>query len=333
MGRNDDWQRELGDELKRAATELARGFADHMATHADKARAKHEKTRKSRQQQRIERARARRDEKFADTSLLEGWFHILIALVLLGAAFALWVRAWWLIFIAFAFALKGVRILGYHFEAGRRERLEQPQGLREGEDPRQARIDATCDRLLAALKDAPPSLRSFLSEPEQTVETLRRTTGDLLTREASLRALVQPEDLQRMQQEREDLVRRIAGEPDRVVRERLEAALRTLDANREQQDAIVRSANRLEAEHTRLGYTLDGLYAQVMRLRTADPRTEASATEGLRMSLDGLRSEITALADALEQANLTTSVRAAGGPGVPPPMPEGRRSPRERERS
>jgi hypothetical protein len=66
---------------------------------------------------------------------------------------------------------------------------------------------------------------------------------------------------------------------------------------------VSKSANRLEAERTRLGYTLDGLYAQVMRLRTADAGSADLVDTGLRMSLDQLRDEMNALAEAVEQVN------------------------------
>ncbi|MFP2933174.1 hypothetical protein ACLESO_50115, partial [Pyxidicoccus sp. 3LG] len=68
------------------------------------------------------------------------------------------------------------------------------------------------------------------------------------------------------------------------------------------------AADRLDAEHMRLYYTLEGLYAQVLRARTADSADEDVAGAGLRQSVEQLGAEVEAVTQALEEVH-----------GAPPP--------------
>jgi hypothetical protein len=84
---------------------------------------------------------------------------------------------------------------------------------------------------------------------------------------------------------------------------RLASALAALDAQREQRAELGRAAARFDAEHTRISYTLESLYTQVVRMRSADSSSVDVAGAGLRRSLDMLSQEANALADALERVN------------------------------
>src|SRR5690606_37677260 len=90
---------------------------------------------------------------------------------------------------------------------------------------------------------------------------------------------------------------------DQVAKERFAAALSALDQQIAQRRDIARNANRLEAEHTRLLATLEGLHVNVVRLRTADLANADLAGAGVRTSLESLKAEVSALADAAEEVN------------------------------
>ncbi|MFN7133817.1 MAG: hypothetical protein ACK4N5_17210, partial [Myxococcales bacterium] len=154
-------------------------------------------------------------------------------------------------------------------------------------------------RIRDALAQSPEQVRAFLTRPDEAIETLRRTGVDLLERERRLRRLSTPEEDRRLQRERFELEERIRAESDPVTRQRLQAALAALDHQREQRGAILRSANRLDAELTRLLYTLEGLHAQLLRVQSAS--APAQAAEGVRWSIESLRNEMDALAEALEE--------------------------------
>jgi chromosome segregation ATPase len=144
------------------------------------------------------------------------------------------------------------------------------------------------------------------------VEALRQGCHVLARRERELRALSAPEEAQRLESEREALAARIAAEADTVVRERLAGALAALDEQRRQRAELAVAANRLEAEHTRLYYTLESLYAQVLRVRTADAAGQDVAGTGLRQGVARLGEEVEAVARALEEVHRE------------PPHPDGR---------
>jgi chromosome segregation ATPase len=175
----------------------------------------------------------------------------------------------------------------------------------EALDPRAARVDVLCDKLLAELRGAPDVLREVVHQPEPTVEALRRSCHELVRRERELRALSSPEDEKRLTDEREQLAARVAAERDAVVKERLGSALEVLDEQRRQRAELGTAASRLEAEYTRLYYTLEHLYAQVLRVRSADTASADVAGAGLRKSLEQLGTEMDAVAEALEDAHRT----------------------------
>jgi seryl-tRNA synthetase len=186
------------------------------------------------------------------------------------------------------------------------------------QDPRDARVDAISDRILAELRTSPEAVKDIFIKPEETISALRNTCRNLTRRERDLRKFLSPTDDERLTREREALQKRIDGESDEVTRMRLASALAALDAQRDQRLELGRAAARFDAEHTRISYTLENLYTQVVRMRSADSSSVDVAGAGLRRSLDMLSQEANALADALEKVNSGEAERmrkVAAGPG------------------
>ena len=107
-------------------------------------------------------------------------------------------------------------------------------------------------------------------------------------------------------------------ESDEVAKLRLSSALAALEQQRDQRQDLARSAARFDAEHTRISYTLESLYTQIVRMRSADSASIDVAGAGLRRSLDMLSQEVNALADALEKVNRGEAAKmkkVAEGPG------------------
>jgi len=195
----------------------------------------------------------------------------------------------------------------------------------QGPDPRDQRFDAICDKVLAELRSSPEVVKEIFRKPEETVAALRATCRDLTRREREVRRFLVPEEDARLERERAALVGRVSAETDEVTRLRLASALAALDQQRQQRVDLGRSAARFDAEHTRIFYTLESLYTQVVRMRSADAGSVDVAGAGLRRSLDLLSQEVNALAEALEKVNEGTdrgpaaSLKAlAEGPGAPP---------------
>ena len=242
-----------------------------------------------------------------------GWVYVAGAVVTLVLALRS-PRLWWLIFIAvFVFG----RLAAGQFLPRRRPLQQEPEAapLPETEpvveevDPRMARVDALCDKLLAEVRSGPAVLREVVHAPEQTVEALRRSCHALARRERELRALSSPEDERRLADERAALTARVEAETDAVVKERFSSALAVLDEQRAQRSELATAASRLEAEHTRLYYTLEHLYTQLLRARSADAASEDVAGAGLRRSVEQLATEMEAVTQALEEVHRAPAAR------------------------
>ncbi len=95
---------------------------------------------------------------------------------------------------------------------------------------------------------------------------------------------------------------RLEGETDAVVKERLTAALASLDEQRKQRDELLVAAKRLEAEHTRLFFELQRLHTQILRVKAADAGAAEVAGAGLKSALEQLAREIDAVADSLTES-------------------------------
>src|SRR5215469_2873963 len=277
----------------------------------DDRRARRQSRRDERRERRAARRGARRRRPRSGVGLLIG-AAVLTTLVVDGAPF-------WLMFIALWMVFEGVRrLIGSRPPEVEAEAVQDATGV----DARLARVDELCDQLLADIRSGPAVLREVVQRPEETVQALRDGVHALERREGEIRGLLRPEDDARLQSERDSLQRRLTAEQDAVTRQRLGQALEALEQQRNQRGSLLTAASRLEAERTRLLYTLEGLHTQVLAVRsTAEAGQEEVAAEQLRRSLDTLSSEVSAVAGALESVQ---AVEAAAVAAPAPPVPDAR---------
>ncbi|HSK08258.1 MAG TPA: hypothetical protein VK911_01680, partial [Vicinamibacterales bacterium] len=118
--------------------------------------------------------------------------------------------------------------------------------------------------------------------------------------------------------EREALAARLSGESDAIVRDRLGQALGALDQQLAHRAELTTAATRLEAENTRILYTLENLHMHLLRARSTDIGAPELGGK-LRASLRELGTQIEAVAEALEWADApagadreASTVRAPG---------------------
>jgi hypothetical protein len=265
------------------------------------------------QQRRWERKRQRalRQSEGESRDPNKGMLYAAIALFLCLMALARFPQFWWMLFIVLGLGKKAL----FHLSSGGDEDVKPAQKAQSASevravsmptpsgDTRAQRVDLLCARLRQSFQNGPAVLLEVVQQPERTVEALQRGCHELLRREAELRALHSPEDVRRLEAERVALAARVDKEQDTVARERLTAALALLDAQRAQRRELGTAADRLEAEYTRLYYTLENLHAQVLRARSADALAAESSAAELRQSLQRLGDEVDAVSEALEEVH------------------------------
>jgi len=74
-------------------------------------------------------------------------------------------------------------------------------------------------------------------------------------------------------------------------------------AQQEQLTLLENQADRLEAELTRLIWTVDGMSTELVRVRTAGVELYQGSTAEIARSVEQLQSEINNIAQALEEVN------------------------------
>jgi carbonic anhydrase/acetyltransferase-like protein (isoleucine patch superfamily) len=191
----------------------------------------------------------------------------------------------------------------------------------EREDGRARRIDEICDRLDAELEKGTAALRSFISADERSAASLRKACHELLSREKGLRREVSPELMARLDRERATLEQRISSTEDEQVRASLLRAAAALDEQREQRMLLSRNADRLDAELTRLLWSIESVVTQLVRARSpggtgADPELERG--------LSRVREELSAVNEALEAVDHQerAALRPEHDDDRPPPAPQ-----------
>ncbi|NBD10440.1 MULTISPECIES: hypothetical protein [Corallococcus] len=290
------WERESKDALRRAERQAKRdAYVAQQQAHRDAKRAE----------------KAAREE--ASRNPVVGVGLLVVALACVATVVKSPQQYWWLLFVALAFFKRAAKHLRAHNNplltrveeptAPVPRRAEVPVAPVAPVDPRLTRVDAVCEKLLAELRKGPGVLQEMVRSPERTVQDLRKSCHELVRREHELRTVAPPEDVQRLAEERKKLETRWAAEEDVVVRDRLRAALQVLDEQVRQRAELTKAADRLEAEFMRLSYTLENLYAQVLRVRSADAADADVAGAGLRDSVEQLGAEVDAVTTALEEVH------------------------------
>jgi chromosome segregation ATPase len=168
-------------------------------------------------------------------------------------------------------------------------------------DPRAEQIDRACGRLEEEYTRAPEPVRAMFGEARATLKNLRRTCLELVARERGMRAEASPEAMARLDQEKATIEARLAQASDEQVRQSLSGAVKAIAAQQEQRKQLEKNADRLEAELTRLIWTVDGMGTELVRVRTAGAELYKGSTAELAQSVEQLKNEIDNIAQALEE--------------------------------
>jgi hypothetical protein len=321
-----------------AATDAA--VAERIAAKAEEVSARVvERERRRIEQQRRRDERSRRRAENDDAAVPRGIVFAVVAITCLMFA-VMRPQFFWMVFVALGFGMSAASAFG---QAARRRRLEReaqskdekeeipdatparsaaaeqepPAQPADPPDPKVARIQGLCDKLLAELESGPPIVREVVTEPQATIGGLRQACIETARRERELRSVLAAQDEAVLVAERDALAARLSNEHDAIVRDRLGQALAALEQQLVHRAALATAATRLEAENTRILYTLENVHMQLLRARSTDIGAPELGGK-LRDSLRELGGQIEAVAEALEFAD--APVGAEGTRAAAPPV-------------
>lgn len=267
-----------------------------------------EKVAKSRRAARREARRAREESKrekaIENASVAGGVFGLVMALVLVGFALT-HLQFWWLLFVALGVGSGGAKQLALARERERRQvELQEPLAT-----PGPHEIDALCDQLLVDLKASPEVVRSFLQQPEQTVEALRVTAKAVDQRRKDLAASATKDQLAALARQRQELQDRREASVDVEARVKFDSALRSLDGQEAALNLLGAVNDRLDGEYTSLLVLLQELKTRVAVARSTNT---GSQLEGLQQNVQRLNAELQAITESLVMSPIDEGV--AGDP-------------------
>ncbi len=293
---------DLQQTLERLSQTLEKSGRHGRKALVEVGRALREDLRASRKAAREERREARRQRSIENASVPGGLFALALAAALVGFALT-HEHFWWLLFVALGIGTGGAKQLSH---AAERKRLAAPPA------PEKHEIDALCDQLLSDLQASPEAVRSFVQQPEKTVEALRSTAKAVDQRRRELAAEDAKGQLAALVQQRSDLRRRRDEAGDLEARNKFDAALRSLDGQEAALRQLATVGDRLDGEYTSLLVLL-----QEMKTRVAVARSTASthSLQGLEQNVQRLNAELEAITESL---HLTAIDEGATTGGVTP---------------
>lgn len=245
-----------------------------------------------------ERLRKLRADRKRQEPTTAGGVMFLIAAVVCAVMGLVNPQMWWMVFVALGLGLGGVGQLTGAAKRRRAKAAEAEETFVEA--PRLARpheVDTLCDSLLANLAAAPEAVRAFVSDPQQTVASMRATLKSLDLRRQQLLAEDAQGRLAAVHQQREALAARSEASTDPETKQRLGEALRSMASQEEALRQLLVITERVDGEYT-------SLLVHLQELRTRVSVAKSSSTtvqlEGVKASVQRLNDELGAISEAME---------------------------------
>ncbi|MFT3706861.1 MAG: hypothetical protein QM817_04260 [Archangium sp.] len=258
-------------------------------------RERREEKRELRRQERDERKERKRQREIENASVPGGAFALAIAVIMVGYGIYN-PHMWWLIFVALGIGSGGARQLSLASKKNKELAAQNPVVV--DAPAKQHEIDVLCDALLNDLKESPEVVRTFLQDPEKTVESLRLAAKAVDQRRQDLGAAGK-DQLAALEKQRDDLKKRRDAASDPTAREKFDGAVRSLDGQEAALKQLSAVADRLDGEYTSLLVLL-----QELRTRVAVAKSTGGGSQqaGLEQSVKRLNDELEAITDSLQKA-------------------------------
>jgi chromosome segregation ATPase len=219
------------------------------------------------------------------SAAVTAWATGLWGLLIPGGALYLWLtyRAWQEATDPFAWAEPELQSLA-------------PQYRLRGEAARDLQR-----RLNVEMRSAPDYLRASLSPIWAEGRELGGRQLGLLRQLQSVEEYLNRLNPQQLRAQERDLLARREAATDGIARMQYEQAHQALVQQRENLESLRTSAQRIDAQLRSVQHSLEYVYGQVLRLKTADVRTGEQVATELNGSLQGMSHQVSSLFDAVEE--------------------------------
>lgn len=249
-----------------------------------------------------ERRRREREQRKHQEPTTAGGIVFLIAAVICAVMGIVNPQMWWMVFVALGLGLGGAGQLAG--AARRRKELAGDDAEAEPVEavkPRPAttvhEVDALCDALLADLAAAPETVRTFVSDPQKTVTSMRATLKSLDLRRQQLLGEDAAGRLGAARTQRAELQARHDTTHDAETKLRMEEALRSMASQEAALQHLLVMTERVDGEYTSLL-----VHLQELRTRVSVAKSSSSSVqlEGVKASVQRLNDELGAISEAME---------------------------------
>jgi hypothetical protein len=249
-----------------------------------------------------ERRRQEREQRRQQDPTTAGGVVFLIAAAICAVMGIVNPQMWWMVFVALGLGLGGAGQL-----AGAARRRKEQAGDEAQAEPIETvkarpattvhEVDALCDALLAELAAAPETVRTFVSDPQKTVTSMRATLKSLDLRRQQLLGEDAAGRLTAARAQRAELQARRDATGDAETKLRMEEALRSMSSQEAALQHLLVMTERVDGEYT-------SLLVHLQELRTRVSVAKSSSTsvqlEGVKASVQRLNDELGAISEAMD---------------------------------
>jgi len=252
-----------------------------------------------------ERRRRERQQRKHQEPTTVGGIVFLIAAAICAVMGIVNPHMFWMVFVALGLGLGGAGQLAG--AARRRKALGETAEDEADTEPVEApkarpstqahEIDALCDALLADLGTAPETVRTFVSDPQKTVTSMRATLKSLDLRRQQLMGEDAAGRLAAARTQRAEFQVRHDTTGDAETKVRMEEALRSMSSQEAALQHLLVMTERVDGEYTSLF-----VHLQELRTRVSVAKSSSSSVqlEGVKASVQRLNDELGAISEAME---------------------------------
>lgn len=293
------WEKRTRAERSRVLDELTHTLEGKLGEAMTKLAEKNSKL--DERARKREARRLRREQRREKQPSAAGGIVFLIAAVICAVMGIVNPHMWWMVFVALGLGLSGAGQLA----GAARLKKELAEEAAEAEPEVEAQktasapheVDVICDQLLADLAAAPETVRTFVSDPQKTVASMRATLKSLDQRRQQLFAEDAKGRLDAATKLRSELQTRHDTAIDPETKTRMEEALRSMAGQESALKQLVVMSERVDGEYTSLLVHLQELRTRVSVARSSHSTVQL---EGLKSSVQRLNDELGAISEAME---------------------------------